>query len=586
MVANYPDVLSRLLELGVALTGESDSNVLLTKVLEAAVDLTNAQGGTIYTVDESDNTLLFFVALNRALGIRVGGSYEKAFNADGMRKLELYDKVTKGKNFKSVSSYAYHMREVVNIEDVYNGDHNFDISGVRGFDDHYHYKTDSIMSVPVISRDNRVTCVLQMINRMDDDGNVIPFHSSDGKHESLEFLLKAIASQAGIAIENNNLIKGERELWDSLLKMMASLIDKKSAYTGGHCLRVPILTEMIAKAANESTDEFADFYMTDGELYELNVAAWLHDIGKVTTPEYVVDKSVKLETIYNRFHEVRMRFELLARDAEIAYLKALNAGKDRATALKKKKKTLADLQEDFAFLASCNKGGEFIDTAQLKRIDKIAKRKWMRHFDKSKGLSDEEEERVLQSNDYAPGCYEYLLADSPEDKIAVLINNEKQYYNLGEIYNLSVSRGTLNFEERKKIEEHVKVTIDVLEELPLPNHLRNVVEYAGGHHERMDGKGYPKGLKREQLSVPARMMAIADVFEALTSSDRPYRSKKTLSQSLSILSSMAQHGHIDPSLHRLFVKSGIWYTYACEHLQKDQIDIDDTNLYIKEALSA
>jgi HD-GYP domain-containing protein (c-di-GMP phosphodiesterase class II) len=583
--------VGRLMELGVALTGERDLGTLLTKVLSVAIDLTGAEGGTIYTVSEDDRNLLFSVAINRPLNIRVGGNFRDK-PPEAMNMLPLYLDGGADPNLANVASHAWHLKKTVNLQNVYEAsEEGFDVSGVKRFDEVMGYRTRSMIAVPVARGGDRVVCVLQMINRRDADGVSVPFvyfdeSEGEARADDQGLLLKGIASQAAVAIENQMLIEGERKLWESLLQMMASLIDKKSAYTGGHCQRVPVLTDMIARAVNEDqVGYFHDYTLTEDDLYELNVAAWLHDIGKVTTPEYVVDKSTKLETIYNRIHEIRMRYEVLYRDYEIAYWKSLSQGGDEGVEREKFESEVNRLREDFAFVGSCNIGGEFLGDDKALRLEEIGREKWERRFDKLVGVTNHERERIAHESHEA-GAWEGLLEDSEEDELRIPgIGDTEDRYNLGDLYNLRVAKGTLTDEERLKIQEHVKVTIDVLSSLPLPRHLRNVVEYAGGHHERIDGKGYPNGLTGDQLSIPARMMALADVFEALSASDRPYRPSKTLSQCMKILGFMVEEGHIDKRIYELFVKSKVWYNYACEYLQPDQMDMDDPDGYIASLFS-
>lgn len=586
--------VNKLIELGVALTGESSLDVLLTNVLRVAIDLTRSEGGTIYTVSDDDQQLQFSVAINHPLNISIGGVFGEV--PQGMATLPLYrdgcEEVEELEpNLSNIACYVWHFKEIVNIEDAY-ATKDFDMSGVKRFDESNNYYTKSIISVPISNRMGRIICILQMINCRDESGRVVSFsHDDSDERESHRadqgFLLRAVASQAAIAIENRDLLDGERKLWESLIQMMASLIDKKSLYTGGHCQRVPVLTEMIARAANEAKfGTFSDFKMDENDMYELKVAAWLHDIGKVTTPEYVVDKGTKLETIYNRMHEVRMRFEVLLRDNEIRYWKEIAEGKDPDLAKKQMEQENQRLYDDFAFIGECNIGGEFLDEVKIQRLKDLSKRKWKLNFDKKVGIHDNEISRMNGVKTNGEGVYEYLLEDSQEDIVNVPgLGGEHDVYNLGDIYNLSIAKGTLTPEERKKIEEHVSVTISVLSKLPLPRHLRRMVEFAGGHHERMDGKGYPFGLTGDQLSVPARMMAVADVFEALSAADRPYRPRKTLSECMKILGFMSKEGHIDPDIYVLFIESKLWDEYANKYLEEDQLDIPDADEFIKKTLN-
>jgi HD-GYP domain-containing protein (c-di-GMP phosphodiesterase class II)/HAMP domain-containing protein len=412
--------------------------------------------------------------------------------------------------------------------------------------------------------------------------------------DQLSFV-SALSGSAATSLEARELIKAQKELFQALIELLAGAIDAKSHYTGGHCARVPELTKMLAAAAcAESSGPFADFRLDDKGWEALHVAAWLHDCGKVTTPEYVVDKATKLETISDRLHEVRMRFEVLKRDAEIACLEAIAAGDDAAAARQRLTDEHKALDDDFAFLATCNEGGEFLSPDAAARFAAIAARTWTRTLDDRIGLSHEERERKARVPPAAPPVAEPLLADRPEHAIergaADHIGEDPHWgfrmkvppllYNRGELHNLAVERGTLSEEERYKINEHIVQTLVMLAQLPFPKHLRQVPEIAGGHHEKMDGSGYPRGLTREQMSPQARMLAIADIFEALTAVDRPYKKGKTLSQAIAIMADMKRKQHIDPDLFDLFLRAGIYREYAEKFMRPEQIDAVDIAPYL------
>lgn len=384
----------------------------------------------------------------------------------------------------------------------------------------------------------------------------------------------------------------QEKLFDSIIKLIAEAIDVKSPYTGGHCLRMPELAIMLLQHANaDQSDPFKRFSMTNkDDIKSFEIGAWLHDCGKITTPDYVVDKATKLQTINNRIHEIRTRFEVLWRDAEITYLQALLQGEDQAHAKQQLEQSQQRLQQEFEFIAKANIGGEFMDKEQQDRIHKIGSQSWQRHFDKHLGLSEEEKNNLPQGSESLP-VTENLLSDKPEHLIPRHQFDADDYqkhqfktpvpeymYNLGEITNLCIERGTLTEEERFKIKEHVMMTIRLLEKLPFPEHLTKVPSYAGAHHETLIGNGYPRQLSAANLTMPQRIMVIADIFEALTASDRPYHPTKTLSESLKIMSFMRHDQHIDGDLFELFLRSGAYLEYANKHMLKEQIDtinIDD-----------
>ena len=437
---------------------------------------------------------------------------------------------------------------------------------------------------PLLNRKEEVIGVLMIISEQDRLAN----------NESWIGFNHMLSHFSAVSLESRQLIHQQKALMQSFIELIASAIDAKSPYTGGHCQRVPTITKMLANAACESnSDLYKDFDLTEDEWEELHFSAWLHDCGKVTTPEYVVDKSTKLETLYDRIHEVRTRFEILKRDAEIKTWKNIATYNNRAleseindAQLQALKKEQQQLDDDFAFIAQCNVGGEFMADDKIQRLEDIAHKTWLRTLPDDIGISWEEAQRKKLNTPQSLPVKEMLISDKIEHIIqrdksdTFTINNrwgfdmqQPQYkYNRGELYNLAIRRGTLNDEERYKINDHIVQTIIMLENLPYPKHLRNVPDIAGGHHEKMDGSGYPRKLKKEDMPLTARMMAIADIFEALTAADRPYKKPKTLSQSLKIMSFMVKDKHIDADLFELFLRSGIYQRYGEEFLLKEQID--------------
>jgi HD-GYP domain-containing protein (c-di-GMP phosphodiesterase class II) len=413
--------------------------------------------------------------------------------------------------------------------------------------------------------------------------------------EHLKELLTAVASSAAIAIENQQLFQGQKDLMAALIKLIAGAIDAKSAHTAGHCQRVPVLTTMLAEAACAATEgPFADFQLSSEEWEAVEIAAWLHDCGKVTTPEFVVDKATKLETIYDRLHEIRMRFEVLKRDAEVDYWRSLALGDAEEPSRARRDAAWRTLDEDFAFVGICNGGGEHLGDDQIARLRQIGARSWTRTIDDRIGLSQEERARRERLGPVVLPVDEALLSDSDhhvsrrkaEELIAeenawgIKVKTPPHKLNRGELYNLTVRRGTLTEEERYIINDHMTQTIKMLQSLPFPKHLRAVPEIAGGHHERMDGTGYPKRLTRDQMSPVARMMAIADVFEALTAGDRPYKKLMPVSDALRIMANMKRDHHLDPDLLELFVRSEVWRTYAERFLTAEQIDTPDLDFVL------
>ena len=441
------------------------------------------------------------------------------------------------------------------------------------------------IAVPLRNHDGEIIGVVCLLNNA--VTGVLP--------RELVSFIEALSGTAAISIENQDLLRAQKDLLESFIRLVAGAIDAKSPYTGGHCQRVPELVTMLARAACDAEQgHFRAFAMNDDEWEALQIAAWLHDCGKVTTPEYVVDKATKLQTIYDRLHEVRMRFEVLKRDAEVECWRQVADGGDRISLQAGLRAKCDELDAEFAFVAACNEGGEFMEPAKVARIKEIARRTWVRTLDDRIGLSAEERARSAATPAPTLPVVEHLLADKPEHRTdrsaADPVSEDNRWgfqmqvplhkFNNGEVYNLCIGRGTLNDEERYAINDHVVQTIKMLSPLPFPRHLKQVPEIAGGHHERLDGTGYPKRLRGEELSVPARMMAIADIFEALTARDRPYKKGKTLSEAIRIMASMRKDQHIDGNLFDLFLTSGAYRQYAERFLHPSQLDDVDIASYV------
>ena len=532
--------LEQLNEIGAALSQEKDIDRLLEKILLAAKAITRAAGGTLYMLEPSDEgpRLRFAIMRNESMGIAMGGTTGNP--------IPFYPVHLRGKdgtpNTQMVVSYAALTGKTVNIADAYT-EEGFDFSGTRNFDKKTGYRSKAFLTVPMKDHQGEIIGVLQLINSIDPvTSEVGPFSHSDQR------LAESLASQAAIALTNRQLIIQLEVLFKSLIKLINKAIDEKSEYTGGHCKRVPELTMMLAEAVNETSEgPLRDFSMSDKDRYELEIAGLLHDCGKVTTPVHVVDKATKLETIFDRINLVDTRFEVLKRDLEIGALKRKievlrQPGLDKATASERLAQIdreagdgVRQIESDREFVRHCNVGGEAMSPDAQERVNRIGTgHKWA---------------------DVSGVTADFLTQE--------------------EIRNLTIARGTLTAEERKTINHHIVATIEMLKALPWPKHLENVPEYAGGHHERMDGKGYPLGLKREEMSVQARVMGIADIFEALTAKDRPYKPGKTLSESLRILGNFKQNGHIDPDLFDIFVRKKVYLRYAEKFLDPDQIDAVD-----------
>jgi len=449
----------------------------------------------------------------------------------------------------------------------------------------------SHLTIPLMTRRNEMLGVLQLFNP-----ELPGPDAADGT--AMDRFIASLAAQAAVALDNHNLVNSLRRLFDALIQVIASSIDAKSPYTAGHCTRVPVLTEMLARAVHETGDgPLRDFRIeTDDDWRQLWIASWLHDCGKVTTPEYVVDKATKLETIYNRIHEVRMRFEVLRRDAEIRLLRESGCA-DHVTPQRRQafEEELRGLDDDFAFVAACNMGGEFLDDQAAARLSRIAQRTWLRCYSDRIGVSDEELRGRSATPEPGLPTPEQLLSDKPEhivprartypglrDAHGDLLPIPEHEYNRGEFYNLRIPRGTLTPEERFKINEHMLCGLEMLRQIPFPAQLGRVTEIAAGHHETLTGTGYPLKKTKDQLPVEARILAVADIFEALTASDRPYKKAKSVAEALRIMSRMRDDSHIDADIFDIFLTRGVFRIYAENHLDPSQCDVTDVTPYLSQ----
>ena len=514
------DLVRMLTEIGMALSAEKDINRLLEIILTEARAITNADGGTLYMMSEDDTELHFVLVQNDSLKLNMGGTGGQIT----WSPVQLM--TTEGKaDHTHVSAHVAITGETVNIPDVYDA-FGFNFEGTRYFDSETGYRSKSMLVVPMRNHDNDIIGVLQLLNAKDPATNQIITFS-----EQAQSLAMSIASQAAVALTNNMLINDLESLLDAFIKTIATAIDEKSPYTGGHVRRVADLTMMIAEKVNTASDgPFATIRFSNEEMKELHMAAWLHDVGKITTPEHVVDKSTKLEKVYDRIEDVRKRFELLKREYQLAMM---NTRENRSgLSSKDVVKELKALDDEYQFLVQVNYGSEFTRDEMIERIKKIAERQWNISSQTMPLLSEDE------------------------------------------IYNLSIRRGTLNDEERIIINNHAAITFKMLSQLPFPRKLRKIANYAAAHHEKLDGSGYPLGLKGEALPLQARIIALADIFEALTAKDRPYKKGKTLSEAMNIMKQMVKDHHIDADLFDLFVREKVNLEYAERELTPQQVDVN------------
>lgn len=521
--------INELTSIGKAMSSEQNTAIILEKILMLALRFTGADGGTLYLISSDERELVFHVVYNNSLNIHIGGSSK---NRGNIPNVSLY-KDDGSLNLTNVSAYVANTGEIVNISDVYNAK-GFNFQGTKSFDESLKYRSRSMLVIPMRDHDDNIIGVLQLINAIDPETReIIPFSPE------VKDMASSLASQAAVMLTQQRLIHEMRELFESFIRAIATAIDEKSKYTGGHIQRVAELTMMIADTINESGDGyFSSVRFTEDELEELRIASWMHDTGKIVTPEHIIDKSSKLETLFDRIELIKTRWQV------ICLQKKLNAVNEKFQMVKengneaefkkideKYSKEIKTLESYFNLINEINKGGEFLDQDKIKILNEISCMKY----------SDEQ-------------C-EYPFLDSDE------------------LSNLCIRKGTLTPSERERINDHVKMTIKILEKLPWPKKLSNIPSIVGAHHEKLDGTGYPKGLKGENISMQARILAIADVFEALTAPDRPYKNPMPLSQALKIMDFMAKDNHIDENILKLFTAKEIYKNYAKKYLKESQIDI-------------
>ena len=535
------NLIQTISSIGIRLGAAEDLTSLLSTILEESIRLTNCDGGSLYLL--KDDHLEFEIVKNHSLNINYGGPHD-AVVPDYFKPIPMNGAI------HNVCVWVAQTKKTANIPDV-SSNTDFDFSGTRRADKINNYKSTSFLTVAMKDHESKTVGVLQLINALDQHGTPIPF---DTKRQHL---VEALSGMAAVAI-NNHLLQQEMSLLlDSFMSLIAEAIDEKSEYTGAHCRRVPWIVMVLAEKVHATKQgPFSGVKFTPEDMYELRVAAWLHDVGKIAIPEYVVDKATKLETIYDRINEVNVRGDLLrANKREENLQRQLAIYKNTSMTDEEKaqkaseseeqlQKEIKEIDEAMKFLRESNIGGEFMNEERQNRVKEIG----------SWGLQRSNPDGVIVLKNFLTGDF---------------------------IRNLCISRGTLTPEERAVIQNHMQITINMLEKLPFPRHLRRVPEFAGGHHETMIGTGYPRGLRKEDMSVQARMMAIADIFEALTAADRPYKPAKKLSVALNILGGFKKRNHIDPDLFNVFIQEEVYMEYAKEFMAAHLID--DVN---KDALVA
>jgi HD-GYP domain-containing protein (c-di-GMP phosphodiesterase class II)/HAMP domain-containing protein len=561
------DSLASFMQIAASLSSETHYPTLLTRVLQETLDIAEADAGLLYLLDLDSGRFQ-----PQAIVIHQQPKDPQALNIPTYASLEEAPEWLR-LALSATQTHSLALQELPDHQPILE---RLQCTRINLVATGLHNRRGNALGVLVLLRADRGALEQQQMFRS----------------ERVAFI-EAISGVAAMCIDSQRLLDRQKRLLNAFVQLLAGAIDAKSPYTGGHCQRVPELTFMLARAAAADQQTFAEYQPDENDWEALQIAAWLHDCGKVTTPEYVVDKATKLETLYDRIHEIRTRFEVLKRDVWISYWQALAEGGEATQLADQRQQQLAALDDDFAFVAACNLGSESMSDEDQARLQRIAQRTWLRTLDDRLGLSWEELQRHPPEANTRLPVTERVLADKaehlipqpeseqipPDNPWGFKVDPPTYKFNRGELYNLSVKSGTLTPEERYIIKGHMLQTIRMLSLLPFPPHLKQVPEIAGGHHERMDGTGYPKRLTRDQMSLPARMMAIADIFEALTAADRPYKTGKPLSEALTIMANMCRNGHIDPQLFELFVRKEVYLDYARQYLAQEQMDaVDPTQL--------
>lgn len=514
--------MQRLGAIGIALSAEKNITSLLEKIAATARSFAHAEGATVYILNEEKKELSFAVVQNeRFPQDTLTNMQDKAWP-----NINLYHP-NGSENHNNVSAHCALTGKIINIHDVYHED-GFDFSGTKEFDKRSNYRSRSMLLIPMRDHEDEIIGVLQLLNSKSGfRGQKRVFHKSEIDRAI------GLASQASVAITNVRLVEQTEKLLKSFVRSIALAIDEKSPYTAGHIARVVELTDAISRAVNQADfAPFSNVTFDQDQLEEIRLAAWLHDVGKIATPQFIVDKATKLETIYDRIELVRLRVELLKRDLLLSGRKASDTLGSQSAAetpnLTAKQQELLETADDF--LREINLGSEFVHDEALEKIREMA-----------------------------------TLQVKVQGRQVPLLNDD-------EVACCSVRKGTLTDEERLVINRHIDTTISMLNSLPFPKKWRNVPEYAGMHHEKLDGSGYPLGLSGDKITLPARIIAVADIFEALTAADRPYKLGKKMSEAVKILEFMVKDNHLDPDICNLLFESGIAGKYADNNLAPKQID--------------
>ncbi len=509
-MSSHTKRVQKLNKIGIALSSNGDIEFILELIVREAKNLTGADGGTLYLLDKGKKELDFKVVQTKSLGINLGGVKKKI----DWPSIPLYLK-DGSENKKMVAAVCALEERIINIKDVYNVQ-KYDFSGTKKFDKNNSYHSISMLVVPLKDHEKNVIGVLQLINK-EDGFDVIPFSHDD------EDIILSLASQAAIAITNTKLIEDLERLLESFLKSITFALGKKSSFTANHIHKMVALSKMIAKAVNRDQEFFKDKNFSENDIKQINFAALMHDVGKLATPDYILEKATKLDGLFDRIELIKSRKWAISKELEVEFLKGH---------IKKSEydRWIKYLDESMLLIEESNAGSEFLSDVYIEKIEKL-------------------EETPIECG---------------EKKFFLLTTDEAQL--------LKIQRGTLSKKEREIINRHALDSLEILNRLPFPDKYKDIPSIAGAHHEKINGKGYPLGLKDDEISFEARILAIADIFEALTADDRPYKKPNKLSKAMKILYFMAQDGELDKELVRFFYETKLYLQFAQKSLKKENID--------------
>ena len=506
----------KIMDVNLELSSELDKDKLFEMILSLTRELTNCEAGTLYIMSKDKKYLDFKVIQNDPMKISMGGKKEQI----SWDSLDLY--LEDGSENKSmVAAVSAHEQRIINIEDTYNcTQYNFE--GTKRFDKNTGYVSKSMLVIPLVNHEDDVIGVLQLINKKKNSDKIIPFNQND------ETVLRALASQAAMALTNTQLISSLEDFLNAFVTTIAHAIDAKSKHTKNHIGKVAKISKLIAKAIHEDNTLYKDVQYSKNDFRKIELAAWMHDVGKISMPEQIIDKATKLEGLIDRIQFVTQRFEILKRDLEILFLtNKINE--------EQYNESLEQLDDDLQFLKEINIGSEFLDDSKIERVHSIS---------------------------------EYTI---------VLNGKKTPFLSEDEVEKLTIRKGTLTQEEKDIMNNHADLSYKMLSALPFPKKYQGILDIAANHHEKLNGKGYPRGLSDEDLTLEDRIMILADIFEALTANDRPYKDGKKLSEVFNILSKMVKANEIDGNLLRFFFESDVLKEYIRDELSAKQIDNCELN---------